>query len=200
MAVSAPTKPALQTAKDLERLSASGYRYELIKGELRPMSPSGGPHGDATSRVSFYINGFVYGEDRGLTFTAETGFFIARNPDTVMAPDFAFVAEERLPETLPEGYVSIIPDLAVETRSPNDTAREVADKVEDWLTAGVKIVWVIEPRKHTITTHRRGRQPIVFSVGDTLDGEDILPGLSIPLSMIFPAKRKRQPGEQEQGK
>ena len=195
MAVSAPVKPALQTAADLERLSSQGFHYELIKGELRPMSPSGGPHGDATSRVSFYVNGLVYAEERGLTFTAETGFFVARDPDTVMAPDFAFVAEERLPETLPEGYVSIIPDLAVETRSPNDTAKEVADKVEDWLAAGVKIVWVIEPRKRTITSHRRERQPLVFQTGDTLDGEDILSGLSIPLYMIFPAKRKRQQGE-----
>lgn len=195
MATSTLAKPVVHTAEDLERLSAQGYRYELIKGELRPMSPSGGPHGDATSRVSFYINGLVYGEERGLTFTAETGFFVARNPDTVIAPDFAFVAEERLPETLPEGYVSIIPDLAVETRSPNDIAKEVADKVEDWLTAGVKIVWVIEPRKRTITSHRRGRQPLVFGVGNALDGEDILPGLSIPLNMIFPVKRKRQYGE-----
>ena len=195
MATATLTKPALHTAKDLERLSAQGFRYELIKGELRPMSPSGGPHGNATSRVSFYVNGLVYGEELGETFAAETGFFVARDPDTVLAPDFAFVAEERLPDPLPEGYVSIIPDLAVETRSPNDTAKEVADKVDDWLAAGVQIVWVIEPRHRTITTHRQGRQPIVFSVGDTLDGEDILPGLSIPLGMIFPAKRKRQPEE-----
>lgn len=195
MAVSAPAKPTLQTAADLERLSAQGYRYELIKGELRPMSPSGGPHGDATSRVSFYINGLVYGEERGLTFTAETGFFVARDPDTVMAPDFAFVADDRLPDPLPEGYVSVVPDLAVETRSPNDTAREVADKVEAWLTAGVQIVWVIEPRRRTITSHRQGRQPLVFSAGDTLDGENILPGLSIPLNRIFSVKRSRQQGE-----
>ena len=196
MAVSAPAKPAVHTAEDLERLSAQGFRYELIKGELRPMSPSGGPHGDATSRITFYVNSLVYGQERGLTFTAETGFFVARDPDTVMAPDFAFVTEERLPETLPEGYVSVVPDLAVETRSPNDTAKEVAVKVEDWLAAGVQIVWVIEPRKQTITSHRRGRQPLVFGTGDTLDGEDILPGLSVPLRMIFPIRRKRQPGEQ----
>ena len=195
MAVSAPPKAALQTADDLERLSALGYRGELIKGKLRSMSPSGGPHGDATSRVSFYINGLVYGEELGLTFTAETGFFVARDPDTVMAPDFAFVTDSRLPDPLPEGYVSVVPDLAVETRSPNDTVRAVADKVEAWLTSGVQVVWVIEPRKRTITSHRQGRQPLVFSTGDTLDGENVLPGLSIPLNRIFPVKRSRQQGE-----
>ena len=101
-----------------------GYHYELIKGELRPMSPSGGPHGDATSRVSFYVNGVVYGEDLGDDIRRRNRFLVGRDPDTVMAPDFAFVAEERLPDPLPEGYVPVVPDLAVETRSPNDTERK----------------------------------------------------------------------------
>ncbi len=191
MTVSVQTKPAVHTAADLERLSAQGHHYELIRGELRPMSPSGGPHGDATSRVSFYVNGVVYGDDLGMTFAAETGFFLERDPDTVKAPDFAFVAYERLPDPLPEGYVPLVPDLAVETRSPNDTAREVAEKVEEWLAAGVRLVWVIEPRKRTITTHRQGRSPQFLGVGDTLDGEDVLPGLSVPVERLFPPRRSR---------
>lgn len=189
MTVSTPTKLAVYTAQDLERLSDEGHHYELIKGELRPMSPSGGPHGDATSRVSFYVNGVVYGDDLGMTFAAETGFFVERDPDTVKAPDFAFVGYERLPNPLPEGYVPLVPDLAVETRSPSDTVREVAEKVEEWLAAGVRLVWVIEPRKRTITTHRLGRPPQVLGSGDTLDGEDVLPGLSVPVERIFPPRR-----------
>jgi Uma2 family endonuclease len=189
MTVSAQTKPALYTAEDLEHLSDEGHHYELIKGELRPMSPSGGPHGDATSRVSFYVNGVVYGDDLGMTFAAETGFFVERDPDTVKAPDFAFVSYERLPDPLPEGYVPLVPDLAVETRSPNDTAREVAEKVEEWLAAGVRLVWVIEPRKRTITTHRQGRPPQVLGISDTLGGEDVLPGLAVPVARVFPPRR-----------
>lgn len=189
MTVSTLTMPTIYTAKDLERLSDEGHHYELIKGELRLMSPSGGPHGDATSRVSFYVNGVVYGDDLGMTFAAETGFFVERDPDTVKAPDFAFVRYERLPDPLSEGYVPLVPDLAVETRSPNDTAREVAEKVEEWLAAGVRLVWVIEPRKRTITTHRAGRPPQVLGVGDMLDGEDVLPGLSVPVERIFPPRR-----------
>ena len=182
-------RPTLHTAQDLERLSAEGYHYELVRGELRPMSPSGGPHGDATSRVSFYVNGIVYGDDLGLTFTAETGFFVERDPDTVLAPDFAYVAHDRLPDPLPQSYVPVVPDFAVETRSPNDTQREVAEKVEEWLAAGVRLVWVVEPKKRTITTHRLGRDARTFTVGETLDGEDVLPGLVVPLDRIFPTRR-----------
>jgi len=189
MTVSTLTKPAIHTAKDLERLSDEGHHYELIKGKLRTMSPGGGPHGTASSRVSFYVNGIVYGEELGETFAAETGFFVERDPDTVKAPDFAFVSYERLPDPLPEGYVPLVPDLAVETRSPNDTAREVAEKVEEWLAAGVSLVWVIEPRKRTITTHRLGRLPQVLGISDTLDGEDLLPGLAMPVARIFPPQR-----------
>ena len=190
MTVSTLAEPTVYTATDLERLSDEGHRYELIQGGLRPMSPSGGPHGDATSRVSFYINGVVYGDDLGMTFAAETGFVVGHDPDTIKAPDFAFVSYERLPASLPEGYVPLVPDLAVETRSPSDTGREVAEKVEEWLLAGVKIVWVIEPRKRTITTHRLGRSPRVVGIGDTLDGEDVLPGLSVPVERIFPKLRE----------
>ena len=186
MTVSVLTKPELYTAKDLERLSAQGYRYELIQGELRPMSPSGGPHGDATSRITFYVNGIVYAEGLGNTFAAETGFLIDRDPDTVMAPDFSFVASGRLPYPLQEGYIPLAPDLAVETRSPNDTKSEVADKVHNWISAGVRVVWVIEPRKRTVTIHRNGETPHVLGVADILDGEDVLPGLSVAISTIFP--------------
>ncbi len=189
MTATVQAKPAVHTAQDLERLSAQGHHYELIRGELRSMSPSGGPHGKASSRVSFYVNGLVYAEELGETFAAETGFFLERAPDTVKAPDFAFVASGRLPDPLPEGYVPLVPDLAVETRSPNDTAREVAEKVEEWLSAGVRLVWVIEPRKRTITTFRAGRAPQVLGVSDMLDGEDVLPGLSVPVARIFPPRR-----------
>ena len=181
--------PVVYTARDLERLSDQGHHYELVKGELRPMSPSGGPHGSATSRISFYVNGLVYGDELGETFAAETGFFVEQDPDTILAPDFAFVSQERLPDPLPKSYVPVVPDFAVETRSPNDTKREVSEKVEEWLTAGVRLVWVVEPEKRTITTHRLGREGLTFTAGETVDGEDVLPGLAVPLDLIFSPRR-----------
>ena len=185
MALSTPTKPAVHTAEDLEHLSAQGYRYQLIRGELRPMSPSGGPHGDATSRITFYVNSIVYAQELGDTFAAETGFLVGRNPDSVMAPDFSFVAAGRLSYPLQDGYVPLAPDLAVETRSPNDTKKEVADKVQEWLNAGVQMVWVIEPRSRTLTIHRPEQLPRILGVADILDGGDVLPGLLVPISRLF---------------
>ncbi len=178
-------KPKLFTADDLDRLSDQGFRYELIQGKLRQMSPSGGPHGSASSRVSFYVNAIVYSDDLGETFAAETGFFLEHDPDTILAPDFAFISNERLPDPIPEGFVPVVPDLAVETRSPSDTTREVAEKVEQWLIAGVRLVWVIEPKKRTITTHRLGRSARILSSDNLLDGEDVLPGLSVPVAKLF---------------
>lgn len=153
------------------------------------MSPSGGPHGDATCRVSFYVSGIVYGDNLGTVFAAETGFLIGRDPDTVKAPDLAYVSYERLPDPVPDGYVPLAPDLAVETRSPNDTAREVAEKVAEWLDAGVRLIWVVEPRRRTVTTHRTGRSPQVLTAADTLSGEDVLPGLTVPIKNLFPPRR-----------
>ncbi len=141
MATATLENPAVHTAADLERLSAQGFRYELVRGELREGVLSGGLHGSATSRLSYYAGSVIMGGDLGTAFAAGTGFLVGRDPDTVLAPDFAFVATDQLPNPLPESYVPIVPDIVLETRSPNDTRREVADKVALWLELGVRLVW-----------------------------------------------------------
>ncbi len=120
MAASALEKPAVHTAADLERLSAQGFRYELIRGQLRAMGRPGGVHGSATSRLSYYAGKVIMESDLGETFAAETGFLVGRSPDTVLAPDFDFVATGRLPNPLLESYVPVVPDIVLETRSRND--------------------------------------------------------------------------------
>ena len=97
MAISTPAKPAVHTAEDLERLSAQGFRYELVRGELRPVLLGGGLEGSSTSRLAYYAGKAIMDNDLGETFAAGTGFLVARDPDTVLAPDFAFVAKNRLP-------------------------------------------------------------------------------------------------------
>ena len=126
----------------------------------------------------------------GETFAAETGFLVGRNPDTVLAPDFAFVAKERLPDPLPKGYVPVVPDIVLETRSPNDTRREVAEKVQQWLDVGVRLVWELDPVTPILTVHRNGVPIRQLGVADTLDGEDVLPGFTLPLDLLFPPKRR----------
>lgn len=177
------------TAADLERLSDQGYHYELIKGELRPLSPTGGPHGKASNRIAFYANGHIYGNALGEGFAAETGFITEENPDNVMAPDFAFVAQERLPDPLPDSFVPVVPDLVVETRSPSDTQRKAVEKAEGWLQAGVRLVWEINPKTRVLTVYHAGRLPQALNANETLEGEDVLPGFTLPLALIFPSRR-----------
>ena len=181
--------PKLYTARDLERLSDKGYRYELIKGELREMSPTGAPHGKASNRIAFYASGHIYGNDLGEGFAAETGFVTEADPDNVLAPDFAFVAQDRLPDPLPDGFLAVVPDLVVETRSPSDTKRKAIEKAEEWLEAGVRLVWEINPKTRVLTVYRAGRLPLALNPDDILDGEDVLPGFTLPLTLIFPPRR-----------
>ncbi len=185
MVTATPEKSAVHSAEDLERLSAQGYRYELVQGELRTMTPPGGSHGSTTSRLTILVGIFVINKDLGGTFAAETGFLVGRNPDTTLAPDFAFVAKNRLPNPIPKSYLPVVPDIVLETRSPNDTKQKVADKVVQWLELGVRLVWELNPQTRILTVHQAGQMPRFLGDGDTLDGGDVLPGLSVPISRLF---------------
>ena len=185
MSVLSESRARLHTVEDLERLDAQGLRYELIRGDLQEMSPAGGRHGSATSRFAAYAGIFVDENGLGECFAAETGFLIGRNPDTVLAPDWAFVAEARLPDLTLEGYVSCVPDAVLETRSPNDTKREVAEKVARWLEAGVGIVLELNPNARALTVYRPGEKPRTLGIEDTFSGEDVLPGLTLPVRRLF---------------
>ena len=131
----------LLTAEELLRLPGTGYRYELVKGELIKMPPAGAEHGGVSIKIASRLNVYVEAHKLGAVFAAETGFWLRRDPDTVRAPDAAFLTQERLSEgRLPKGYFEGAPDLVVEVVSPNDTASEVQAKVEDWLRAGARLV------------------------------------------------------------
>ncbi|HLK59974.1 MAG TPA: Uma2 family endonuclease [Chthonomonadaceae bacterium] len=176
----------LYTAEDLEQLAAQGYRYELIRGELIEMPPAGFPHGIYTDRLTGYLRVYMDEHDLGEGTAAETGFKTEYNPDTVIAPDWAFVAKERLPEGWESmGYLPIAPDMVLETRSPGDTKREVSEKVSEWLNAGVRFVWEMDVAARTITVHRRDQEPQMLGPKDALTCEEVLPGFTYPLSKLF---------------
>ncbi len=174
------------TAEDLGRLAADGNRHELVKGELRTMPPGGGEHGFIGVKVVLPLWQHVKKRRLGVVLGAETGFIISRNPDTVRAPDVAFVHKDRVPSTgVPKGYWPGAPDLAVEVISPWDTKRDMEAKVQEWLAAQVGLVWVIDPPKRRVTVHRRGRKAVVLTEEDTLDGGDVIPEFSCPIADIF---------------
>jgi Uma2 family endonuclease len=174
------------TAEDLEDLSAQGHRYELIRGELHPMPPPAGEeHGSTTYDLGFEVGLFVRANDLGRCYTAETGFILARNPDTVLAPDFAFVSKEHLAGPPQPGFAPLVPDLVLETRSPNDRGQEVADKVRQWLDAGVRVVWELNLKARVLTVHRADAEPRPLGPDDTLTGDDVLPGFALSLRKLF---------------
>ena len=149
------------------------------------MSPSGGEHG----AVVFQLYPGCWRRTSkiiGQGFGAETGFKIASDPDTVRAADIAFVRRERIPEAgIPKNFWELAPDLVVEVLSPGDTYGEVEDKVEDWLNAGVRAVWVVNSKRRGVTIYRSTTDVTRLSEGDELDGGDVVPGFRCQVSEIF---------------
>ena len=181
-----PTPPILVTAEDLWKMPDDGYRYELVKGVLRKMPPAGFEHGIRSVKIGSLLHVHVEKHGLGCVCGAETGFTIARNPDTVRAPDAAFVRREAIEARgIVKGYWEGAPDLAVEVISPGDTYTEVAEKVEDWLTAGCAMVWVINPRRETVEVHRPGEESTVLSGADILEGGDVVEGFRCEVEELF---------------
>jgi len=174
------------TASELFEMPDDGFRYELVKGELRRMSPSGSEHAVVIGRLTVRLGQHVEANSLGIYFGAEGGFKIASDPDTVRAPDIAFIGRERIPAAgIPKNFWPGAPDLAVEVVSPGDTRREVKEKVEDWLGAGTRAVWVVEPRRRTVSVYRSATDVTRLSEDDELDGGEVVPGFRCQVSEIF---------------
>ncbi|MHC4974835.1 MAG: Uma2 family endonuclease [Planctomycetota bacterium] len=174
---------AITTAEQLLRAGDIG-RCELVRGELRMMIPPGFAHGRITIKLTGPIVNHVEAHDLGTVVAAETGFLLSRDPDTVRAPDIAFVRAERGPG--PErGYFPGAPDLAVEVLSPDDRPGYVREKVAEWLEAGSHAVWVADPRARSVTVHAPAGEPRVLQESDTLEGGDVLPGFALAVREIF---------------
>lgn len=187
MSTAAPVNPAkLMTAEDLLALGPD-FHGELVRGKLIEMAPAGWIHGVVAMNVARIVGNFVYSNRLGLSFAAETGFTIERGPDTVRAPDYAFVKAQRLPnDRTTQAFFEGVPDLAVEVLSPSNTVREIADKVRDYLANGCGLVWVFNPIRRTVTVHEPGKSDLdVLGTSDTLSGADVLPGFTSPVADFF---------------
>jgi Uma2 family endonuclease len=178
---------AIETRMTAEQLlnAPDMGRCELLRGELIMMSPSGSLHGRLTAYFAGLLLDYLKEHATGEVFGAETGFLIARDPDSVRAPDVAFVAKARLPDPLPPGFFPGPPDLAVEVLSPGDRASEVNVKTRDWLAAGCQEVWNVDPETKTITVHRADGSISLLKVENVLESPVVLPGFRVPLGEIF---------------
>jgi Uma2 family endonuclease len=184
--VTMSTTHTLTTADELFLMPDDGFRYELVKGELRRMPPAGSEHGAVSINIGLVIAQFVKTHGLGVVFGAETGFKITSDPDTVRAPDLAFIRRERIPAGgLPRGFWPGAPDLAVEVISPGDTYTEVEEKVNDWLNAGSRMVLVLNPRTRTVTVYASLTDVVRLTESDTLDGGEVLPGFTCRVAELF---------------
>lgn len=181
------TKASPVTADDLLLLHVPGKRFELIKGELAEMTPAGGRHGQVASRFDRRLGTFVEQAGLGEVVTSDAGFWIERDPDTVRAPDVAFIRKSKLPPdgVLPTKFLDVVPDLVVEVISPSDSATGVQSKVEEWLRAGVLMVLVAYPDPRSIVIHdAAGRGRVLFE-NDTLDTAPVIPGFTCKVNEFF---------------
>jgi Uma2 family endonuclease len=178
------------TADELLRLNLPDKRTELVRGVLVVREPAGFRHGAITMRLGATLHAFVEANSLGLVLAAETGFTLQRNPDTVRAPDVAFISRARLPDQPPSGFAEVAPDLAVEVLSPDDRPGEVLEKVADWLKAGARMVWVVDPIRETARVYRADGNESTHGVGDALEGEEVLPGFSCALTAILHGSTK----------
>jgi Uma2 family endonuclease len=150
------------------------------------MAPTGLEHGDQTSVFDGSLGPYVRSRRLGRVLTGEPGFRLTTDPDTVRAPDVAFIRRDRLPAGgSRQGYFPGAPDLAVEVISPNDRLSEVDEKVAEWLEHGTRLVFVVNPRRRSVAVHRPGQPARTLGLDDSLDGEDVVPGWSLAVCELF---------------
>lgn len=174
----------------LERMPDDGCRRELIRGELIEMSPVSPRHARVVARLGSRVDVYAEQHDLGDVFSGDAGWILELGPDTVLAPDIAFIRKSRLREVNDEGFGRTFPDLAIEVLSPSNTAAEMILKLKTYLSCGVSAVWIVEPTRQVAEMHRKGQPVIRLGLDDALEDPDLLPGFSLRLRDLFRRTRE----------
>ena len=175
----------LLTANDLLMLEKAGKSTKLVRGELIVREAPSTYHGRVQGILHVLVGAYVRTHGLGAVFGQDTGFKIASDPDTVRAPDLAFVDRARVAQIARRGYAALAPDLVAEILSPDDRRGEVLTKVGEWIEAGVRLAWVIDPERRVAAVYRDDGSVMTVSSDGQLDGETVLPGFSFRLSELF---------------
>jgi Uma2 family endonuclease len=158
---------------------------ELVRGEIIHHMPTNHIHGYIEILLASLLNDFVRRHSLGRVLGGEVGVYTKRNPDTVRGVDIAFISNERFHQVTSRSYLNVAPELVIEVMSPGDTWSEVNEKLAEYFEIGVKLVWVVDPRLELIHAYHSLEDVSIFRKGQILSGEDVLPGLEIPISEIF---------------
>lgn len=179
--------PVLMTAEELSRLAEDEWHYELVDGRLVRMSPTTGRRGRIVMALLRAVDRFVEEHQLGEVFPAKTGFRISSDggTDTVLAPDLAYVRAGREPASGAEGYPHLAPDLVAEVASPSQGRLEMGAKAQRWLSAGVRLVWIVAPETRTVEVWRGEGVVRIVTAEEELSGEEVLPGLVFAVTDLF---------------
>ena len=188
------TRPvtAEEFAAIVERPENAGRFFELDEGEIIELPPPQKPHGFASANLVFLLSLYCRERGRGYVLTNDTGVVLERNPDTVRGPDVMLCDDDATADEIlsDDSWLETPPVLAVEVLSPSNRYGQISRKVNQYLTAGVQLVWVVDPPAREVTVYRPGDSPSVSNVESKLTGGDALPGLAIKVAELF-----RMPGE-----
>ena len=176
---------SLLTATDLEALSLPDKQFELVRGRLLVREPPGTRHGVIAAELLYRVSAFARVHALGVVCAQDTGFRIRSDPDTVRAPDLAFIARDRMSQIPDRGYAELAPDMVSEVVSPGDAPGDVLAKVADWLSAGTRLVWVIDPGRFEARVYRDDGSLSILDANASLEGEGVLPGFACPLREIL---------------
>jgi Uma2 family endonuclease len=176
--------PERLTIADLDYLPRDGYHYELREGELVRMSPSKRRHSGSAGILVMHLGAYLLGHPLGEISIAEGGF-VAGPQESLCCPDIAYVSRERATTVPPDEYYPFGPDIAVEVWSPDNSEQEMSEKATGYLAHGGRLVWILRPQDKTVRVYRPNSPVQTLRVGDTLTGEDVLPGFSVAVSLLF---------------
>ena len=180
------SKNKLLTAEDLLRLHGQGVKGELICGVLKEKVSAGAEHSFIAGNLLAAFHGHVRSGRLGRVGGTDGGVLVRRNPDTVREPDVFYVSAERLPLAVRvRGYLEVVPELVAEIVSPSDTEQDIRKKIAMWVDHGVSMSLEVRPATRTIQVHRPGASAVTLTGDDELEGGDVLPGFTLPLSEIF---------------
>ena len=184
------TRTLLTAEEFLVHPAARGHS-ELVRGEIRVMSPASGAHGVVSANVFRALDAYVRAQGLGLCFTDGLGYKLPipdAEDDTVRSPDASFVRADRLPPggiPVLGGFLPLAPDLAVEVVSPDQSASDLEERVADYFAAGTRLTWIINPRTRRVAVYSATAPVRWLHEGDTLDGGDVLPGFAVPVAELF---------------